>query len=214
MTEPAKRPIGSGGDEGGDSREALERAVETLRSGVDSESCFRLLFESYYHPLRRFFARKGFARDDALDLTQETLIGIYKGVRDFRQEARFETWLYRVATTTYLKRIRSGSAAKRSGIEISIDDMISSAHEPPAPSADQLAGMMHDEKRQKMREAIEVLPEKMRKCLTLRLYHDLDYREIATVMKLNINTVKAHLFQAKKRLRENLKAYSLEVLDP
>ncbi len=150
---------------------------------------------------------------DALDLTQETLLGIYKGVRDFRYEARFETWLYRVATTTYLKRLRTGSAAKRSGIETSLDD-VTAAQEPPAPATGQLEDVLDDERRQAMREAIEELPEKMRKCLTLRIYHDLSYREIATVMKLKINTVKAHLFQAKEKLRENLKVYSLEVLEP
>ncbi len=213
MTEPAKRPTASEGGEGGESREAIERAIEALQRGVDTESSFRLLFESYYHPLQRFFVRKGFAPEDALDLTQETLIGIYKGVREFRHEARFETWLYRVATTTYLKRLRTGSAAKRSGIETSLDEM-PAAHEPPAPANDQLEGVLDDEQRQAMREAIEELPEKMRQCLTLRIYHELSYREIATVMKLKINTVKAHLFQAKEKLREKLTIDLLEDLEP
>ncbi len=208
-----KRPTGSEGDEGGESREAIVRAVAALQSGVDTESSFRLLFESFYHPLQRFFARKGFAREDALDLTQETLLGIYKGVREFRREARFETWLFRVATTTYLKRLRTGSAAKRSGIETSLDD-VTAAQEPPAPAGDQLESVLDDEQRQAMRQAIEELPEKMRKCLTLRIYHELSYREIATVMKLKINTVKAHLFQAKEKLRDKLGGYSLEVLEP
>ncbi len=213
MTEPAKRPSGGEGGEGGKSREAIEHAIKALQSGTDSESSFRLLFESYYQPLQRFFARKGFSPEDALDLTQETLFGIYRGVRDFRHEARFETWLYRVATTTYLKRLRTGSTMKRSGIETSIADLVP-AHEPPAPSTDQLESVLDDERRQAMRQAIEQLPEKMRKCLTLRIYHELSYRQIATVMKLKINTVKAHLFQAKEKLRENLKVYSLEALEP
>ncbi len=178
----------------------------------DAEESFRFLFERYHQPLQRFFARKGFPPEDALDLTQETLLGIYKGVRDFRYEARFETWLYRVATTTYLKRLRTGSAVKRSGIETSYDDM-APAQEPPAPSEDQLENVLDDERRQEMREAIEELPEKMRKALTLRIYQELSYREIATVMKLKINTVKAHLFQAKEKLREKLKDDSLETLD-
>ncbi len=213
MTEPAKRPTGSGGDGAENSREAIRRAIEALQSGADSESSFRLLFESYYRPLLRFFARKGFAPEDALDLTQETLFGIYRGVRDFRHEARFETWLYRVATTTYLKRLRSGSAMKRSATETSLDDM-PPTHEPPAPARDQLDGVLDDERRQAMRTAIEELPEKMRKCLTLRLDQDLSYRQIATVMKLKINTVKAHLFQAKEKLREKLEIYSLEIQEP
>ena len=212
MTEPANEPAGNGGDEGGADREAIFRAIRGLQAGRDAEASFRFLFERYHHPLLRFFGRKGFAPEDALDLTQETLLGIYRGVRDFRYEARFETWLYRVATTTYLKRLRSGSTVKRSGVETSYEEM-TPGQEPPAPSEDQLENVLDDERRRAMREAIEELPEKMRKALTLRIYHELSYREIATVMKLKINTVKAHLFQAKEKLREKLKVYSLEILE-
>lgn len=211
MTEQVNRP--AGGSEGEAEREAITRAVRGLQAGKDAESSFKYLFERYYHPLQRFFARKGFAPEDTLDLTQETLLGIYRGVRDFRHEARFETWLYRVATTTYLKRLRTGSTVKRSGIETSFDDM-SPAQEPPAPAEDQLENALDDERRRAMREAIEELPEKMRQALTLRIYHELSYREIATVMKLKINTVKAHLFQAKEKLRSKLEVYSLEILEP
>ncbi len=129
-------------------------------------------------------------------------------MREFRHEARFETWLYRVATTTYLKRLRTGSTAKRSGIETSLDDM-PAAHEPPAPANDQRKKVQDDERRQKLRDAIEELPEKMRKCLILRIDQEMSYREIATVMKLKINTVKAHLFQAKEKLRDKLEGLDL-----
>ncbi len=212
MIEQANEPVGDGGEKGGGGREATVLAVQRLQAGKDPEANFRVLFESYYHPVQRFFVRKGFPPEDALDLTQETLIGIYKGVRDFRHEARFETWLYRVATTTYLKRLRTGSAVKRSGVETSFDD-IAPAQEPPEPSEDQLETVMDDERRQALREAIDELPEKMQKCLKLRIYDELSYRQIATVMKLKINTVKAHLFQAKEKLRERFKDDSLEVLD-
>lgn len=203
----------NGSDEGNAERAVILRAIQRLQTGKNRESSFRILFDSYFHPLQRFFTRKGFAREDTLDLTQETLLGIYRSVRDFRHEARFETWLYRVATTTYLKRLRTGSAVKRSGVETSLDD-ITPAHEPPAPSEDQLGNVLDDERRQAMREAIAELPEKMRKCLTLRIYHELSYRDIATVMNLKINTVKAHLFQAKEKLREKLRVDSLEDLKP
>lgn len=212
MTEQANGAAENGGD-GGAGHEAIARAVREMQAGEEAEASFRLLYESYFHPLQRFFARKGFAPEDALDLTQETLLGIYRSVRDFRHEARFETWLYRVATTTYLKRLRTGSAVKRSGIETSYEEM-APAQEPPATSEDQLETVLDDERRRVMREAIEELPEKMRKCLTLRIYHELSYREIATVMKLKINTVKAHLFQAKEKLRDKLEVYSLEALEP
>ncbi|HUP43451.1 MAG TPA: sigma factor-like helix-turn-helix DNA-binding protein, partial [Thermoanaerobaculia bacterium] len=59
------------------------------------------------------------------------------------------------------------------------------------------------------RSAVAELPDQMRDCLTLRLYHDLAYREIAVIKKLSIETVKAHLFRARKKLEERLGDFAL-----
>jgi RNA polymerase sigma-70 factor, ECF subfamily len=55
------------------------------------------------------------------------------------------------------------------------------------------------------------LPEQMRRCTELRVIHDFSYKEIAELMEISINTVKAHLHQAKKELSERLKPYFGEV---
>ena len=64
-----------------------------------------------------------------------------------------------------------------------------------------------------MRQAIEKLPEQMRKCMVLRIYQELAYREIATVMKIKIDTVKAHLFQGRAKLKEMLEGFDLELAE-
>jgi RNA polymerase sigma-70 factor (ECF subfamily) len=193
-------------------RESVEQAIAAIQSGADFDTSFRIIFERYYRPLQKFFARKGFAAEDCLDLTQETFIGIYKGLGRYRHDARFETWLYRIATTTYLKRLRAGATAKRSCQEVSLDDAGISEGPAETPGG-QLAEVLNEERQQAMREAVLELPEQMRKCLTLRVYHELSYKEIAVVMKLKVNTVKAHLFQARSKLQQKLAGYSLEGLD-
>lgn len=213
----AEKPTDAAADDGSSrrradaGRERSRRALELIRSG-DSEEGFRLLFAAYYRPLLSFFARKGVAPADAADLTQETLLGIYRGLKDLRRESRFEPWLFRIATTTYLKRLRSGSAAKRAGIEIPRHEMATThpaTRQPPAQFGEVLAG----ERREALRRAIQDLPDQMRRCLTLRVYHDYSYREIATLLRIKIDTVKAHLFQARARLRRHLSAQALEPLD-
>ncbi len=195
-----------------DRTDPVAEAVERFQSGTDRDGSFRFLYLTYFPALERFFARKGFRPEDCLDLTQETFFGIYKGLDAYRSEARFDTWLYKVATSAYLKKLRAASTAKRKGKEVSQEDM--TVHEPLLESpATQLDGLLDDERRQAMRAAVERLPEQMRQCLTLRLYHQLAYREIATVMKVKIDTVKAHLFKARKRLKEELAAYSLDDLN-
>jgi len=181
----------------------LERAVERLRRGVDLDAGFRVIFDRFHAPLLRFFGRKGFSRDDCLDLTQETFVGIYRGVQGFRYEARFETWVFTVARTTYLKRLRRDATAKRAAVEVPLEP---GAEEVVGPAGEvaPLERLEQGQRQQAMREAILELPEKMRRCLMLRVYQDLSYRDIAVVMRLKIDTVKAHLFQARKRLQERL----------
>jgi RNA polymerase sigma-70 factor (ECF subfamily) len=68
----------------------------------------------------------------------------------------------------------------------------------------QLDGLIDEERRQALRGAVGELPEQMRDCLTLRLYHQLSYQEIAVIKKVSAETVKAHLARGRKRLQEAL----------
>ena len=192
-------------------RNRVERAVDAFQTGIDRESSFRILYESYYRPLQRFFARKGLSPEESLDLTQETFFGIYKGLRTYRPEGRFDGWLYRLATTTYLKKLRAAATVKRSGEEVPYEQVQGSRA--VGTTGGQLEGVLDEERRRAIRAAVRELPEQMRRCLILRIYHDLAYREIATIMRLKIDTVKAHLFQARKKLREKLSDLDLEEPD-
>jgi RNA polymerase sigma-70 factor (ECF subfamily) len=73
----------------------------------------------------------------------------------------------------------------------------------------QLENLLAAEKRQALAAAVAALPEQMRDCLTLRLHHQLAYKEIAVIKKLSIETVKAHLFRARKKLEDELAGFSL-----
>ncbi len=188
-------------------REQVALAIRALRAGQDPEANFRIVFESYHRPLLRFFARKGFCPSDALDLTQETFFGIFRSMKGLREETLFEAWLYKVATTTYLRRVRAGSTAKRAGLEVGHDETVL-ADPSCGSSGHQLQGVLEGEKRRAMRKAIAELPDQMRKCMTLRIYHELAYREIATTMRIKIDTVKAHLSQGRARLKAKLERYS------
>jgi len=188
---------------------ALEIVAE-IQSGSASEESFRRLLGLYYQPVHHFFAKRGFSEEDCLDLTQETFLGIYTGVQAFRGESGFDTWLFRIATNVYRKRWRWGSAEKRTGAQVPLagsDEAAPGEVIPvsplPAPAEDALGR----ERSRILRDEIERLPDQMRRCLALRVYRDLKYREIGVVMKLSTETVKAHLFQARRRLQEALGEY-------
>ena len=181
----------------------LSDAIRRFQSGDDREGAFRFLYERFFPPVRRFFARKGLPPEDCLDLTQDTFLRVYKGLEGYEHRQRFAAWLFRVATTTYLKRLRRFRAAKRRGVEVEKDALDSPANLLPVDPP-QLDGAIGEQRRRALRAAIAALPDQQRDCLTLRLVHQLSYAEIATVKKLSQEAVKAHLFRGRRRLREEL----------
>lgn len=194
------------------SPDPVASAVRRFQEGRDRQGAFRFLYETYFRAIERFFARKGLLPEDCLDLTQETFLGIYKSLDGYEDRQRFSAWLYRVATTTYLKRRRTAATAKRAAVEVSRDSMENPEASLAVPGR-QLHELLAGERWKALREAVAELPEQMRDCLTLRLYHQLSYNEIAKVKKISIETVKAHLFRARKKLQERLADFTLEDLE-
>jgi RNA polymerase sigma-70 factor, ECF subfamily len=190
----------------------VEQAVLRFQQGQDRPGAFRVLYETYFHAIERFFARKGLSPDDCLDLTQETFLGIYRGLDAYENRRRFAAWLYRAATTTYLKRLRSAGTAKRAAVEVSRDGMENPEANLAVPGR-QLSGLLDEERSRALRSAVAELPEQMRDCLTLRLHQQLSYNEIAVLKKISVETVKAHLFRARKKLQEKLAGFSLGDLE-
>ena len=188
-----------------DRAESVHKIIEELQAGISVEENFRLLCDYFHRPLFHFFSKRGFSAQDCLDLTQDTFLGIYRGIGAFRRDARFETWLFKVATNAFRKRLRWGTADKRAGEEVPLDADPAGG---PVPGA----GMFERERAKLLRDAIERLPEQMRKCLILRVYHEMRYREIGTVLRLSPETVKVHLFQARRRLQEELGDYFRDAL--
>ena len=193
----------------------INRLVEEWQAGVDREENFRRLFERYYRPVYRFFEKRGLPSDESHDLTEETFIRVYRGMQSFRHEARFDTWLFQIAANTYRKALRHQSALKRAGknVPLEIPNEQEGAEPGDTKPADSFATagpldeVLEKEKRRLLREAMDELPRQMRRCVMLRVYQELSYQEISIVLRLSTETVKAHLFQARQRLKGRLADY-------
>lgn len=191
---------------------SLERVIAELQAGVSREDNFQVLFRRFWPAVNRFFARLGVSVEECRDLAQETFLGVYSGIGSYRGEARFESWLFTIATNVYRKRARRRSAGKRAGQELSLEEAVSA---PNGPTADRLAdpsptrlspeeSLLRNERTRRVLGAVDALPERMRECLILRVLQDLTYEEIAVAMRLSSQTVRSHLFQARRRLKEHL----------
>lgn len=187
--------------------EIVSRLLAELAAGGSVDAAFRGLVEIYYHPLLRFFGRRGFSPEDSRDLTQETFLGIYRGIGSFRRDAGFDTWLFTIAANACRKRHRWGTAEKRRGEEVALLDEgeeEGGGAALPELSPSPAERTLSQERLAGLGRAIGGLPDQMRKCLVLRVHQELKVREIGTLLKISEETVKAHLYQARRRLREAL----------
>lgn len=190
--------------------DSLAQVVRDLQAGVSVEENFRSLFDRLYGPLRRCFYRQGLSAETAEDFLQEVMTRVYREIREYRWEAPFEAWVLQIARNHVRKHFRSQQALKRQREEVPLSGDWQQGAAPAAWAADErdqpLFELLIGERRQLVRQAVDRLPAQMRRCMKLRLERDLDYREIGQILCISEQTVKVHMFQARKRLAEGLKA--------
>lgn len=177
-----------------------------LASGTASdEEVFRRVVKEYKGSVVSFFRLRGFAREECEDLAQETFLNVLRGLHSLRAATSLSAWLASVARGIWLNELRRRSAAKRRALEVSLDDPAVAVEKEGTLQTDDdqfYRELLAKERWQRVRRALETLPERMRQCLLLRLVQELEYQEIATVMRVSIQTVRSQLHDARQRLAE------------
>ena len=141
-------------------------------------------------------------QDEAAEATQEVFLAAWQGLHGFREEARFATWLYRIAYRHCLKV----AASRKRDFAVRTELAAESAREQSAQYRDsaRYAQVAEHEVRDLVRDEIAGLPPKYRMALVLRHLQELSYEEMAEVMRVPIGTVKTHLFRARALLKERM----------
>ena len=176
------------------------------------EEAFHEIFRRFHRPLEQFFRRRGFDAACA-DLSQETLLRVYRSRRSFRGEVPLASWIFQIAHHVFQNELRRKSADKRSAQVVSLDEDGGSVAEraeaggsqghATAPAEPQ-ARTLWRELVGALKQALPHLPPQGRRVLQLRIVHDYSVAQIAELMKITESTVKVHLHQARKRLRKLL----------
>lgn len=165
------------------------------------EDVFRELFFKYGKRVAGYFRARGFDDPTAADLTQETFLGLYKGLSKYREEgseAEETAWLFQIAKNICANHLRSRKADKRTATDIiPLDSTVTEvAEKSPGPLSELLTG----ERSALLAAGIAELPARMRKVVLLYL-DGMSYSDIASMLLVSEETVRAHLFQARLRLR-------------
>lgn len=181
----------------------LELMLRVSRGDADS---FGVLLNRHRGPLLNYFVRM--VRDPALaeDLAQEAFLRVYQARERYQPEARFTTWLYRIATNLALNALRD-RRSEPVVLEATLDQGSESGSplERAADGRPTVEDRLAESDRQRLiRQAIEALPEKQRAAVILHKYQEVDYRQIASILKVSESAVKSLLFRAYESLRARL----------
>ncbi|MDR1618675.1 MAG: sigma-70 family RNA polymerase sigma factor [Treponema sp.] len=133
-------------------------------------------------------------RDDAADFTQEVFLKVYRSLSRFEGRSRFSTWLYRIAYNAAV----NGVTRRREYRSLAEDE--GTVEEEPEPERELLRGAA----REAVLAAVSALPDRYRICVDLFFFYDRSYQEIEAITGFPVNTIKSHVFRAKKLLREKL----------
>lgn len=164
------------------------------------EDAFQALFERYRARVVNIAWRFLGDADAAQDAAQEVFVKLYTSARDYRPDAEFSTWLYRVTANACLDALRK-RRRWRTAPETDLTQM------PADESASPEAQAASAELARQVRAAIASLPPNQRMAVVLQRYEELSYKQIAAVLNTSVPAVESLLFRAKDALRRALSGY-------
>lgn len=181
--------------------------VRRVQAG--EKNAFDVLVLKYQQRVMNLAMR--YVRDQhiAMDIAQEAFIKAYKGLKNFRGDSAFYTWLYRITINTAKNHLVTMSRRlPANDIDAQEAEQYESAeglHETASPESE----LQKDEVHQVIIDAIQSLPDDLRTAITLREIEGFSYEEIADTMDCPIGTVRSRIFRA----RESIEAKMAPLLD-
>ncbi|MDR3249064.1 MAG: sigma-70 family RNA polymerase sigma factor [Treponema sp.] len=131
--------------------------------------------------------------EDASDFVQEVFLKVYRSLAGFEGRSRFSTWLYKIAYNTAV----NGVTRQREYHSLAEDEGAIDGDTPERK-------LVRDAAREAVLTAVGELPERYRVCVDMCFFYDRSYQEIEAITGFPVNTIKSHVFRAKKLLRDKL----------
>ena len=178
------------------------------RANAGDQRAFGLLVLKYQRRVQRLIARMVRDVDLVDDIAQETFIRAYRALHQFRGDAQFYTWLYRIAVNTAKKallQLKRDPTVSESFLSKDEDDETSWQKNEPTSEETPETVFAAKEIAAVVNAAVEALPEDLRLAVTLREIEGLSYDEIALAMDCPIGTVRSRIFRAREAISAKVK---------
>ena len=191
------------------SGDAVSDVDVMLRVKTGDESAFAYLVQKYRRPMVGFMYRMCHNPSTAEELAQEVFLRVYRSRTSYEPSAKFSTWLYRIATNLAVNHARD-TRHERPEKTVRLDEPNQETGTTPDLADDSLSAEEQILKRERLaaiRSKVNALPERQRMAVIMHKYQQMDYRQIADVLKLSESATKSLLFRAYETLREQLKEF-------
>ena len=178
------------------------------RSVAGDQKAFELLVIKYQRRIQRLIGRMVRDVDLVEDIAQETFIRAYRALAQFRGDAQFYTWLYRIAVNTAKKALmdmKRNPTVSENAFKSTDDDETSVLENELTTSETPDAVLASKEIAEMVNSAMEALPEELRQAITLREIEGLSYEEISEAMSCPIGTVRSRIFRAREAISQRIK---------
>ena len=181
-----------------------------LRVAAGDDVAFDYLVSKYRRQIVGFMYRMVHNQAQAEELAQDVFLRVYRSRASYAAEARFTTWLYRIATNLVLNHVRD-TRSERVAVKVNLDEPDAETGAMPDvadPGLGAEASLLRRERLAAIRQQVMALPEKQRVAVLMHKYQELDYRQIAGVLKLSESATKSLLFRAYETLRQKLQQFA------
>jgi RNA polymerase sigma-70 factor, ECF subfamily len=185
----------------------IENEINLLKKSKNGDiEAFEELIDGYQKKVFNIAFRMVGNYDDASELAQEVFIKIFKGIKSFKEESTFSTWVYKITTNVCLDELRKTRNNKSISLdeELKLDDgevQIQIVDHRPSPEII----LEQKEIKKTVKKAIDNLSHEHRIVIILRELNGLNYGEIAKILKCPVGTVKSRINRARQELKEILK---------
>lgn len=178
-------------------------AVLVQRTVAGDQRAYGLLVVKYQRRIQRLIGRMVRDVDLVEDIAQETFIRAYRALHQFRGDAQFYTWLYRIAVNTakkFLLELKRDPTVSESFLANDDEDETSRKKNEPIADDGPESILAAKEIATVVNAAMDDLPEDLRQAVTLREIEGLSYEEIATAMNCPVGTVRSRIFRAREAI--------------
>lgn len=183
-------------------------ALLVERTVAGDQKAFELLVLKYERRIQRLIGRMVRDVDLVEDIAQETFIRAYRALAQFRGDAQFYTWLYRIAVNTakkFLIDLKRNPTVSENSFKTADDDETSRVENELTSPETPEAVLASKEIAEMVNSAMDALPEELRQAITLREIEGLTYEEIADAMNCPIGTVRSRIFRAREAISLKIK---------